>query len=316
MATFRPTRSQNKPRMRTKARLVSVLAAGVLGLTLISAPPAHADGDPASDVLLGDSVFYPYTPAVSIVLQNNLNAEAAAAAHAHFPIKIALIASPPDLGAIPILFDKPQQYAKFLEQEISFQGRPQLLVVMPDGYGVQGLPPAAAAAIGSLAKPAGTQPNDLAGAAITAVRALATAAGHPIKASATSSAGANGGHSTPLLITVLALAAVGMAASVLVLRAHGRPSRDGRTQPRGRGKRVVRRTPERLAARTYDSRGGASHTRLAIGLVLVVAGVAWAVARGVAFYGLTPVDLAYDLDQPPVLLMLVAGWLVYRSTRA
>lgn len=204
---------------------MSAIAAAVLALTLVSAPRAHADGDPASDVLLGESVFYPYSPAVATALQNKLNAEAAAAAHAHFPIKIALIASPPDLGAIPVLFDKPQQYAKFLEQEISFTGaRPQLLVVMPDGYGVQGLNPAATAAVASLPKPAGTQTNDLASAAITAVRVLAAAARHPIRTSDPSSASGNGNHSTTLLVIVMALAAVAVAASVLVLRARHRPS--------------------------------------------------------------------------------------------
>ena len=218
-------RSDGNRRVRARSRLVSAIAAAGLALTLVSAPLAHADGDPASDVLLGESVFYPYSPAVSTALQNKLNAEAAAAAHAHFPIKIALIASPPDLGAIPVLFDKPQQYAKFLEQEISFTGtRPQLLVVMPDGYGVQGLNPAATAAVASLAKPAGTQTNDLASAAITAVRVLAAAARHPIKTSDPSSASGNGNHSTTLLVIVMALAAVAVAASVLVLRARQRPS--------------------------------------------------------------------------------------------
>jgi hypothetical protein len=53
--------------------------------------------------------------------------------------------------------------------------------------------------------------------------------------------------------------------------------------------------------------------RLAAGLVLIAAGIFWAVARGLHFYGLSPAELAYDLDQPPLLLMLVGGWLLYRS---
>jgi hypothetical protein len=224
MATSRATRSESRPRARTAARLAGLLAAGILALTLASAPLARADGDPASDVLIGANVFYPYSPAVSGALQNKLNAEAAAAAHAHFPIKIALIASPPDLGAIPVLFNKPQQYAKFLEQEITLPitvpgHNPQLLVVMPDGYGVQGLTPAATAAVASLAKPAGHQTNDLARAAITAVRVLAAAAKHPISASDASTAPGNGGHSPMLLVIVMALAAIGVAASILVIRA-------------------------------------------------------------------------------------------------
>lgn len=204
---------------------MSRVAVALLALALVLAPLAHADGDPASDVLLGESVFYPYSPAVSASLQNKLNAEAAAAAHAHFPIKIALIASPPDLGAIPVLFDKPQQYARFLEQEITFPGhKPQLLVVMPDGYGVQNLSPAATAAVSSLAKPAGHQTNDLATAAITAVRVLAAAAGHRIKTSDAPPTAGNGRHSTTLLVLTMALAAVGIAASILLFRARQRSS--------------------------------------------------------------------------------------------
>lgn len=218
-------RSESEWRGKLRARAVGRVALAFLAFTLVWASLAHADGDPASDVLLGESVFYPYSPAVAASLQNKLNAEAAAAAHAHFPIKIALIASPPDLGAIPVLFDKPQQYARFLEQEITFPGhKPQLLVVMPDGYGVQNLSPAATAAVATLAKPAGHQTNDLATAAITAIRVLAVTAGHPIKTSHAPSTAGNGEHSTTLLVIVMGLAAVGIAASILLLRARQRSS--------------------------------------------------------------------------------------------
>jgi hypothetical protein len=58
-----------------------------------------------------------------------------------------------------------------------------------------------------------------------------------------------------------------------------------------------------------------SQTRAVVGLVLVAGGVAWALARGLAYYGVSPTHLAYDLDQPPWLLVLVSGWLLYRSRR-
>lgn len=86
-------------------------------------------------------MFYPNSPPVSTSLQKTLNAETAAAARAHFPIKVALIDSPTDLGAIPSFYDKPQPYAHSLDQEISsIKAKQPLLVVMPDGYGVQALP--------------------------------------------------------------------------------------------------------------------------------------------------------------------------------
>jgi hypothetical protein len=56
-------------------------------------------------------------------------------------------------------------------------------------------------------------------------------------------------------------------------------------------------------------------SRAIVGLVLVVAAVVWALARGLRFYGFSPVHLVYDLDQPPWLLLLVSAWLLYRSRR-
>ncbi len=137
-----------------RARAATLLCLLVAGVAVAPAL-ARADGDPASDVLLGQNVFYPYQPTVSASLQKALNAETAAAARAHFPIKVALIESRVDLGVITQLFGKPQQYAKFLDQEISYPSPQPLLVVMAGGYGTQALPPAARAAVSGLRPPAG-----------------------------------------------------------------------------------------------------------------------------------------------------------------
>jgi hypothetical protein len=210
---------------KATGRIASAIAASILALALtFAAAPAHGDGDPASDVLLGQNVFYPYAPPVSGSLQNILNSETTAAARAHFPIKVALIESPVDLGVVTSLFHKPQQYADFLDQEISFQTKQPLLVVMPSGYGIQGLSPATAAAAASLAKPRGTRSNDLARAAITAVKALAAAAGHPIKTIANSSTTGHDGRSTSLTLVAAALAAVAASAAIVAFR-----NRPGRT---------------------------------------------------------------------------------------
>lgn len=56
-------------------------------------------------------------------------------------------------------------------------------------------------------------------------------------------------------------------------------------------------------------------SRAVVGLLLVAAGLVWAVIRGLPFYGLSPTHLAYDLDEPPWLLVLVSGWLLFRSRR-
>jgi hypothetical protein len=58
-----------------------------------------------------------------------------------------------------------------------------------------------------------------------------------------------------------------------------------------------------------------AQSRFAVGLVLVAAGVVWAIARGLHFYGLSPAHVVYDLDQPPLLLLLVSAWLWCRSRR-
>ena len=210
--------------MRTA--VVWILALGLSAPVLAAAAPApaRADGDPASDELIGANVFYPFSPPVAAGLQKSLNAETAAAGRLHFPIKVALIASPADLGAIPSLFAKPQQYADFLDQEISFSGKKQLLlVVMPDGYGVQGFTRPATLAVTALATPSGRTERRSGAAAIVAVSKLAAAAGHPVSGApgagtGTGSGGESGGGAAAVGVGVLALVAVLMSAAVLSFR--------------------------------------------------------------------------------------------------
>jgi hypothetical protein len=196
-------------------RVATLLAAAILVAALVPVS-ALADGDPASDVLLGQNVYYPYSPPVPGKLQRTLNTETAAAKKAGLPIKVALIATAVDLGVIPELFGQPQNYAKFLDKEISFQGTQPLLVVMPAGYGVQGMSAKAAAAVKGLAPPKGKTSAALAEAAVTAVAKIAAADGHPIKGVSTGSSG--GGSSTAPLLIGLIVAAVLVAAALIVLR--------------------------------------------------------------------------------------------------
>jgi hypothetical protein len=198
--------------------LVTIVGLAITAAMLVSAP-ALADGDPASDILIGENVFYPFSPPVAGGLQKTLNSETAAAHAAHFPIKVALIASPADLGAIPSLFAKPQQYAHFLEQEISFLNIKQLLlVVMPNGYGVQGLNQVEAKAVASLRPPTGSRSDDLARAAILAVPTLAAAAGHPIGDVPSGGGGDGGSGATVVGVGVLVCVAVVASAALLGFR--------------------------------------------------------------------------------------------------
>jgi hypothetical protein len=203
--------------------VATMLALAVLAVAL--APiSALADGDPASDVLLGENVFYPYSPTVSPDLQQTLNAETAATTRAHYPIKVALIHEPADLGAITTLWGKPQQYANFLDQEISFTATKQrVLVVMPNGYGLRGLGPAAQTAAASLKRPGSGQVDDLARAAIIALPKLTAADGHPISTVAVGS-GTGGTHADSVLTAVL-IAATAIAAAAIVITVRQRRAR-------------------------------------------------------------------------------------------
>ncbi|HEY2542779.1 MAG TPA: hypothetical protein VGH92_06960 [Gaiellaceae bacterium] len=110
------------------------LAAVVAVATLVS-PIARGDGDPASDVLLGQSVFFPYD-APSQAAQGALE-QAVSGVYAHGGrVKVALIPTSTDLGAIPSLFGKPGDYAHFLGVELGLWYVGPLLVVMPAGFGI------------------------------------------------------------------------------------------------------------------------------------------------------------------------------------
>jgi hypothetical protein len=201
---------------------VAPAALGWAAVAALAPAMAAADGDPASDTLLIENVFYPYTPPTSTALQRMLNGATAAAARQRTPVRVAVIASPVDLGTIAVLFGKPQEYADFLDQEISFNGKQPLLVVMSDGYGTQGLTPAANAAVAALARPAGGTSDQLVSAALTAVDRIAAANGHRL-VGLTPSAAANGsGDSTAILIfgalVAVALATTAALATVTLRR--------------------------------------------------------------------------------------------------
>jgi hypothetical protein len=154
------------------------LAAALLATLALAVPAARADGDPASDYLLaGLSFLSPYDGHIPTADQKKINAMLASAKKQGFPLRVAVIVTPYDLGAVPILFNAPQRYAKFLASEDFYYWKDELLVVMPKGYGIykaKGLPAADRAAIGKLAPPAGKNGAALAAAAETAIQTLAT----------------------------------------------------------------------------------------------------------------------------------------------
>jgi hypothetical protein len=56
-------------------------------------------------------------------------------------------------------------------------------------------------------------------------------------------------------------------------------------------------------------------SRVIVGLALVAGGVVWAIARGISLYGLGPSGFYDDIAQPPLLLVLIGVWLLFRSRR-
>src|SRR5205085_3146388 len=116
-----------------RGRLFALLLAVLIG---VSAPASSlADGDPASDVLASDDVFLPY-PAPAKTPSDSLRRAVASAYRHGYRLKVAVVATPNDLGAIPSLFNKPTEYAKFLGAEISFMFVGPLLILMPAGFGI------------------------------------------------------------------------------------------------------------------------------------------------------------------------------------
>src|SRR3954454_14273921 len=156
--------------MSSKALLFAVCVA------LLVPGAARADGDPASDYLITQSVFVPFGGKISTGDASRISALVDDAKKKGFPIKVAVIAGTNDLGSVTVLWRKPQQYAEFLGQELFFVDKAPLLIVMPNGYGVsqKGRPlPAARALLDREPLPG----PDLAGAATNAVRKFAAARG-------------------------------------------------------------------------------------------------------------------------------------------
>jgi hypothetical protein len=176
-------------------------------------PAALADGDPASDVLVGQNTFLPSDAGATPAQQNRLQATLNAAARSGYPIRVAVIASPSDLGSVTALWGQPHLYARFLDQELSLAYKGAVLIVMPSGVGLASATPLSAAESAAAAGAgASVGPSQLAVVAQRTVAKLAAAAGHPLPAAALSStAGARtpGSSSTgPIAYLVLALGVV------------------------------------------------------------------------------------------------------------
>jgi len=186
---------------------------------LVATATARADGDPASDFLLTQKVFLPYDAKISPTRSEQLAALAADAARDGYPIRVALIASPVDLGSVTALWAKPQEYAKFLAAEVSFAYRGRLLIVMPQGLGTYQLGKASTKperALSGLKVEPGA--NGLAATAISAVRRLAATQGITLRTRQFASPAKRTSDDRLRLGLIVAAALVVLAASLPVVR--------------------------------------------------------------------------------------------------
>ena len=162
-------------RRRDGVRRALVLAA-VAAFAALLASASRADGDPASDTLLEQSVFFPYnTPSQSVQL--GLQQVVGRVYARGNRIKVALIYDQADLGSLPSLFGHPTDYAHFLGIELGLWYVGPLLVVMPSGFGMYdgGRSTAAEEAVLRSLHVDASSPDGLTQSATTAVQHLAAA---------------------------------------------------------------------------------------------------------------------------------------------
>jgi hypothetical protein len=207
-----------------------VLTVIVLLAALAIPSAARADGDPASDVLLLQDAYLPYSPAVPKPVADALNRTLKQTRAKGFALHVAVIATRNDLGSVPQFFGRPQPYATFLESEIKFNKAKPLLVVMAEGYGTAELNPNVAAATAHVPRPTADTGDALGRAAIDAVVKLAAADGHPVAKPrlppGAKGAGGGGGTSPAIIfgVPVFLLALGGVLAAVRARQTDKAPS--------------------------------------------------------------------------------------------
>jgi hypothetical protein len=201
--------------VRQRTLLVVVAAA------LLAAPAARANGDPASDVLLTQQVFFPFDATLPESDREALAKTVEAANERGYKIRVALIPFTSDLGTAVSLWGHPQSYAKFLGSELAFVYRNRLLIVQPSGFGFYNQNKPVAKEQRVLANvPVGRTPAELTQSATAAVRALAASEGVVLP-----EASSGGGHDWRDRVII----AVGGLLVVVAIVLVGRRLRRGRS---------------------------------------------------------------------------------------
>lgn len=215
--------------MRRLPLLLVLLAALAVAL-----PPsgALADGDPASDVLIANTLYTPVAEKISPPVLRQLQSTIAQANAGGFKVRVALILDRTDLGAVPQLFGHPVKYVKLLSAELFYAWKGAIIAVQPSGIGVQNIEPLAPAQSVADAIPvtAPSTADGLALAANDAVRKLAgkdrtitfTADGTPAAGTSSSSLFTARNILGAVLVVVLILLFIGQ----LIVRRRTRAAAD------------------------------------------------------------------------------------------
>jgi hypothetical protein len=162
-------------------------------VTITAAGSAWAHGDPASHYLETDSLYPSFASQPSQQVQLQLLGLLQATERRGYPIKVALVAGEADLVEDLAMLRTPQRYAGFVASAIGSKLQAPVLIVTPYGLGVAGnarrdgrLRPITAgdaqALVGGTAAPAQAEGDALARTAMTAIRRIARAGGHPLPA--------------------------------------------------------------------------------------------------------------------------------------
>ena len=194
-----------------RALVVIVFAACAIAGT------ARADGDPASDYLLGTQVFLPFDIKLPAAKQQELISLVRDTNKSGYAIRVALIGSAYDLGAVASLWRKPRPYARFLGAELQFVYKQRLLIVMPNGFGFNWAKHPSTAEYRVLSTvPIGSGAAGMLDSMVTAVQKLAAASGVKVvrtQVATTTRKGSGIAHDRVLIV----LAAIaGLAIAVLL----------------------------------------------------------------------------------------------------
>jgi hypothetical protein len=191
-----------------------------LALFCVLGGTARADGDPASDYLLGTQVFIPFDLKLPKASQQELTSLVHDTNTSGYTIRVALIGSAYDMGSVTSLWLKPKPYAKFLGAELTFVYKNRLLVVMPNGFGFNRPGHSSTKEYATLSKiKIGSGAMGLLTAAQAGVQQLAASSGVKIKRTGDSSGGHSMAHDrVVIIIAAVALLAVAIALRVLLRR--------------------------------------------------------------------------------------------------